>query len=273
MHDRQALMQRAFVHYPQIYPRAMSNLKRAALAYLRYVLDHYDMSPTALAKAAGISSTTLTRPLNDPDHKHTLSTTTINKLVEFSGISFAAFAEGKTEVDIARNVFRPDAYDEQTWGEHPDEDVGAIAIIGDVAAGHWRELKLTDVMKYGALLMRPSNYTVEESFAVRVVGESINRVARLNDVLLCIRRDAYKHGLHSGDLVVVERRSADHSLIEVSAKRLRGQEGAWQLWPDSNHPDHREPIPLESLDDTTEIVIVGVVLYVVRYPGSAGDDA
>ena len=46
----------------------MIDLNKNQLAYLRRVMERTGLAPTALAQAAGVASTTLTRPLNDPDY-------------------------------------------------------------------------------------------------------------------------------------------------------------------------------------------------------------
>ncbi|NUR12327.1 MAG: hypothetical protein HOQ20_10870 [Bradyrhizobium sp.] len=45
------------------------------------------MTPTQLAKTAGMVPTTLTRIVANPDHPHALSSTTINKIVRKFGVS------------------------------------------------------------------------------------------------------------------------------------------------------------------------------------------
>lgn len=62
------------------------------LRYVRHVLDTLALKPSALANLAGLSSTTLTRPLNDPEHPFDLSMGTIEKIQEKTGIAFAPFA-------------------------------------------------------------------------------------------------------------------------------------------------------------------------------------
>lgn len=60
-------------------------------AYVRYVMEVKGLTPTALAKKAGMPSTTLTRPLNDPDHKFALSNTTIEKIAAATGVTMSTF--------------------------------------------------------------------------------------------------------------------------------------------------------------------------------------
>ena len=60
-------------------------------AYVRHVMEVKRLSPSALAKLAGMPSTTLTRPLNDPEHKFALSSTTLEKIAAATGITLSAF--------------------------------------------------------------------------------------------------------------------------------------------------------------------------------------
>jgi hypothetical protein len=68
------------------------NFETAALAYVRHVLSECRLSARGLAIAAGISPSTLTRALNDPKHKFTLSMKTIEKIAQYSGINPALAA-------------------------------------------------------------------------------------------------------------------------------------------------------------------------------------
>lgn len=60
-------------------------------AYVRYVMEVTGLSATALAKKSNMPSTTLTRPLNDPQHKFSLSNTTLEKIAAATGITLSAF--------------------------------------------------------------------------------------------------------------------------------------------------------------------------------------
>lgn len=77
----------------------------AALSYIRHVMTEKNMSAAALANVSGISPSTLTRALNNPKHKFTLSTKTLEKIASFSNISPAPFFNGDSAIDdIARQM-------------------------------------------------------------------------------------------------------------------------------------------------------------------------
>lgn len=61
------------------------------IRYLRHVERETGKSLSAIAKAAGLSSTTLTRPVNDPDHKFAVKHTTLDAVEQATGISYAGF--------------------------------------------------------------------------------------------------------------------------------------------------------------------------------------
>jgi transcriptional regulator with XRE-family HTH domain len=60
--------------------------------YLKRVLEHMGMKPTPLAKAAGVSASSLVRLLKE-DSTSTLHARTLSKLEKFSGISLSAVVD------------------------------------------------------------------------------------------------------------------------------------------------------------------------------------
>jgi len=69
----------------------MTGMNDDTKAYVRHVMEVTGLSATALAKKAGMPSTTLTRPLNDPEHKFSLSSSTIEKIATATRISLSSF--------------------------------------------------------------------------------------------------------------------------------------------------------------------------------------
>ncbi|OEO28472.1 hypothetical protein VW23_004675 [Devosia insulae DS-56] len=70
----------------------MAEPNQLAVEYVRHVLGVTGLSPTGLALKAGISSTTLTRPLNSAEYKFALTNTTLSKIEAATGIAFLSFA-------------------------------------------------------------------------------------------------------------------------------------------------------------------------------------
>lgn len=74
----------------------MNELHQNVRSWLRGVLSETNLSATALAAGIGVSTTTLTRVLNDASVKHTLSMSTIDKISRYTGISATPIADGRS---------------------------------------------------------------------------------------------------------------------------------------------------------------------------------
>lgn len=59
--------------------------------YVRHTAKELGVTLTRLATMCGLSSTTLTRPLNNPAHKHDIGRDTLDKIALKTGIPYAAF--------------------------------------------------------------------------------------------------------------------------------------------------------------------------------------
>ncbi|HEV2517966.1 MAG TPA: S24 family peptidase [Devosia sp.] len=79
----------------------MPEPNQLAVDYIRHVLSLTGLSPTGLALKAGISSTTLTRPLNSAEYKFALTNTTLQKIEAATGIAFLGFAAGYNADPVA----------------------------------------------------------------------------------------------------------------------------------------------------------------------------
>lgn len=74
------------------------------VAYLRRVLAETGMSGNALAAAAGVSASTINRPLNDADYTGRVSTATLDKVAKATGLDYRPHAPGLAD---AQTAFRP----------------------------------------------------------------------------------------------------------------------------------------------------------------------
>lgn len=126
----------------------MTGMNDDTKAYVRHVMEVTGLSATALAKKAGMPSTTLTRPLNDPDHKFSLSNSTIEKIASATRITLASFLSQKGGVRELDRVpldegWRPtsdsdgEGYDRDSYSPHipgaiPELDARAGAGEGSV---------------------------------------------------------------------------------------------------------------------------------------------
>lgn len=60
---------------------AANDLIDAHRKWVLEIADALGLTPTQVARKAGLTATTLTRLVNDPDHPHALSSTSIDKIV------------------------------------------------------------------------------------------------------------------------------------------------------------------------------------------------
>lgn len=263
------------------------NFDAAALAYVRYVLGHMELKPGALAKGAGISASTLTRALNDPNHKFKLSTTTLQKIANFSGINPGPFLEAKDAAEITLNeAFREDLYSPRegvpTITDHgPDRKY--TMIVGEVAAGFWRTPDPFPYFDYGPIHLTSSSRPPKDCFCFVVRDTSADMVAAPGDVAFCVRPNEEsiraiegRPELRGGGPVIVERRSKDAFKVEHTLRYIRPvkTEKIWELISarEADHPGKPGTIKkrllptvrLESYLGNDEYRIIGQVVEVLR---------
>lgn len=145
---------------------------------------------------------------------------------------------------------------------------GSIPVHGTVAAGVWQEAFELDISKSNETLPASVDYPPECQIALLVSGESLNKIAKDGDHLVCL--DLYKSGVQvsDGDLVVVERSRMGGMMIERTAKRLRKTLHGYELWPESTHPDFQTPIEYkpDGDEDHNEVRVIAKVLWVMKKP-------
>jgi transcriptional regulator with XRE-family HTH domain len=256
------------------------NFEAAALAYVRHVMAELRLAPTALAAKAGLSSTTLTRALNDPNHKFTLSTKTLERIAAASGISPAPFLLATSSVEVASLPFRSD---ELSYGDDGPKTTelwpqDVIYVGGEIALGKWRELgPFEPVGDYEPLLLNYPIYSPGDVFACVVLDESANKIAAKGEMLVCVRPKAAiaampQNWAVNNMPVVVERRSTKDFKVELTVRLLRFGRGdnrtllaankGKPLAPPLNYVSGDEP-----LNPDPGFRIVGFVQYVVRKVG------
>lgn len=143
-----------------------------------------------------------------------------------------------------------------------------IPILGEVAAGAWLEAPvmhpLSEPSEYVPFV--PADIAADPGlFALRVRGTSINNIAPDGSLLICVRYSHSGRDLDHNELVIVERQDPDGT-FETTAKRVRrNNQGAIELWPDSNDQRHQAPLVLtrEAIGDDAEVRVIGRVKHVV----------
>jgi transcriptional regulator with XRE-family HTH domain len=278
----------------------------ATLAYVRFLLDELNVSPSALAKAAGIASSTLTRPLNNANYKFSLSTSTIEKIAAVTGVNPAPFFDSP---DLASLRFVPylakDLYDDR-WGEvanfqkEDSENNGDLTIaIGKVALGVWTEVGSSIGNLGNAFLsLQHSFYASSDCFYVVVADNSSRALADAGELLFCVRYDARKRQLeerfpngkmpeivmpHNREMispvwpeqfVILERHRDGGRLVELSVRQAlyNEDERAWELWPAIRRAPNSSAIVFRTTleDPDADGKIIGIVEHVIRSPNHRG---
>jgi transcriptional regulator with XRE-family HTH domain len=238
----------------------------ATLAYIRHVIREMGISATALAKIAGVSSTTLTRPLNNSEYKFNLSATTIEKIAAVSGINPGPFFNNKDFASVSlASAHDKDAYDPKIWGTTALDHIESALIIGRAASGFWQEIgKIEDF--YGSLFLTSPGYAAKDCFAVQVADGHAAELAFPGDFLFCIRYDAYKRELVTGHSVLVERRKEGGRLIELTARRLQKTKRGWLLTTYMKGRLNSDQLTIAELPGSEEASVIGVIEYGVRQP-------
>lgn len=140
--------------------------------------------------------------------------------------------------------------------------VEGLRLQGTVAAGVWLEAQESQDSEVERVPVAPDQrYPADAQYALRVVGNSVDKVAADGSVVTCV--DVQESGIdvRPGDLVWVERRRG--GLVESTVKRLRKGTNGLELWPESNDPLHQEKLSVGAREADTEVLIRGLVIHVL----------
>ncbi len=115
-------------------------------------------------------------------------------------------------------------------------------------------------------------YAGMPAFALRVVGNSMNRTFPEGSYVICVgvvelgtrrlRETGQPLEIQNGAYVVVHRRDRS-GLTEATIKRYKVVEGQAWLWPESTDPAYQQPWPVpngNSDDDGEDLVIAALVV-------------
>jgi transcriptional regulator with XRE-family HTH domain len=229
---------------------------RAATEYVRHVLATMRISATGLARRSGVASTTLTRALNDPDHKFALSMSTIQKIASSTGISPAPFFgidEAQDELTLA--VLTQSA---------------PVLVAGRVAAGSFLEVDEFDQSE-PERFWEPVDGRFPKArrmaFDVAEDSDSMNalkpRAILPGDRLICVSWEdvADQVKIRDGLIVIVERTRDGGQTREWSVKQVELYEDRIEFCPRSTNSKHKPiVVPRDATaDEGTKVEIIGLV--------------
>lgn len=109
-----------------------------SINYARHVTQQLRISPSALAAKINKSSTTLTRPMNNPNHKHALGRDTLDAIARESGIPYEPFREASGE---APSEFMSEDFEGQLGSLSPSRRQRVLEYLADQRRLHAQEMQ------------------------------------------------------------------------------------------------------------------------------------
>ena len=131
------------------------SMKDAQIAYVREALRQTGLDPTSLAKKAELSQTTLTRPLNNPEHEYGFSLQSLLAIQKVSGVPLPPALLGGNVVPIREKspqAAAVGALDLPVRGQAAASNGGGIVLNSDLVE--------TFVERPWFLLGRPKAYSL-----------------------------------------------------------------------------------------------------------------
>jgi SOS-response transcriptional repressor LexA len=138
-----------------------------------------------------------------------------------------------------------------------------IPMLGEVAAGLWRETMLANSQPDEFIALSVDGYDPADLYALRVSGRSMDLIYPPGRCLVVA--PVSQSGLRVGDHVIVERTRA--GLVEITVKELVMEGGKAWLYPRSSSPEFQTPLLIDGSDldqDAPRVIGVVVADYVQR---------
>jgi len=145
------------------------------------------------------------------------------------------------------------------------EVVRQAPVVGEVAAGVWREDDVWDVGKYADVPVVNGRFGHLPQYAFRVSGGSMDLLRIFDgDFVVCVEYWEARTAHGDGDVVVVCRRRG--ALVERTVKQIAADGSSTELWPRSSDPRFQSPIVVKpdgtdadgALVEITHLVISAV---------------
>ena len=156
--------------------------------------------------------------------------------------------------------------------EHVDLTPMQVPVMWKAEAGLWRSIDpwidQRDPSDFEMVdWVAPKSYTEGQIkgwiYALRVIGDSMNKVAPVNSILVCLDYASSGVEIVNGDMVVLER--VEGSKHELSAKRYKRNAGRDEFWPESYSPEWQEPIHYDD-DPEIDVRVKAKVLQIMMRP-------
>lgn len=214
----------------------------AVVAFLKEAAEKSGKTLAAIATEIGVSHTTLTRPVNNPDYKYLPKIGTLKKISTLTGVPLPGeLTSNQDERSLVREIL-------------------PLPVRGIVAAGMWQSVEaLQDIPLGVAPMVEDQRYAGVPQWAELVRGASMNRSYEDGDLLHVVDSIAAGYNPTPGDDVIVERRQQQDGNVERTCKRLAILEGRLVLVGNSTIESWNQPLPLAG-DESTTVEIIGLVL-------------
>lgn len=222
------------------------------IAWLRSKMEQHGINQVGIAKLIGKDRQTVNKVLAGTRR---IASDELLKLQEhFRTLEYGAVGSS-TELASGGEV---------SVNPNPLPSVRYIRVVGEVAAGLWREVTYSDFEHFDLPIVADPRWPAEALSALVVRGQSINRKANDGDFVLILDIHHAPRSFREDDWVVVERREGDK--VETTVKRVgRNGDGGWLLLPDSTDPRWQEPIHLvENGNEDVEVRVVAFVLDFIK---------
>jgi transcriptional regulator with XRE-family HTH domain len=220
----------------------MDEYRAAAVAYLKRVRDESGLSLNEIAQRVGVSHTTLTRPVSNPDYKYVPKFATLQRIAAV------------TQIEL------PPQLTNANPGPPSPPRLRVLSVRGVVAAGMWQDVEIVQDEPLGEThIVEDDRYAGLPQWAELVRGPSMNRSYLEGDYLHVVDVPALGYTPHPGDDVIVERRASQDGKVERTCKRIAVIDGHRALVGDSTIDRWNEPLPLD-LGSDGYIVIIGLVI-------------
>lgn len=133
------------------------------------------------------------------------------------------------------------------------DNLVSAPILGTAQAGHWLEDDpIAADARREVAHTKPGR---EPLFAIRVAGDSMNRIIQDGDIAVVKPWRSLKRDVRNNEVVLVQRERGGRYELTIKTHR----DG--QLWPESTNPKWRHPIPMR---DGDVITVVGLVVGLYR---------